>query len=88
MALGENTGQCPRPGVEGGDSPCLARNVLFHHFHVVFQIFTNKCLKPGCKQKEMMKVICDQCHQNYCLKHRHPLDHNCSGVGRPLSKAG
>ncbi|NXD06133.1 ZFN2B protein, partial [Nothocercus nigrocapillus] len=52
------------------------------------QIFTNKCLKPGCKQKEMMKVICDQCHKNYCLKHRHPLDHDCSGAGRPLSKAG
>ncbi|XP_064370874.1 AN1-type zinc finger protein 2B isoform X3 [Dromaius novaehollandiae] len=52
------------------------------------KIFTNKCLKPGCKQKEMMKVICDQCYKNYCLKHRHPLDHNCSGAGRPLSKAG
>ncbi|NWX92293.1 ZFN2B protein, partial [Nothoprocta pentlandii] len=52
------------------------------------KIFTNKCLKPGCKQKEMMKVICDQCHKNYCLKHRHPLDHDCSGAGRPLSKAG
>uniref|UniRef100_A0A8C3BN18 AN1-type domain-containing protein n=1 Tax=Cairina moschata TaxID=8855 RepID=A0A8C3BN18_CAIMO len=44
------------------------------------KIFTNKCLKPGCKQKEMMKVICEQCHKNYCLKHRHPLDHDCSGV--------
>ncbi|KAM6332983.1 AN1-type zinc finger protein 2B isoform 1-T1 [Podargus strigoides] len=52
------------------------------------KIFTNKCLKPGCKQKEMMKVICDQCHNNYCLKHRHPLDHDCSRAGRPLSKAG
>ncbi|NWX39044.1 ZFN2B protein, partial [Steatornis caripensis] len=52
------------------------------------KIFTNKCLKPGCKQKEMMKVICDQCHKNYCLKHRHPLDHDCSGPGHPLSKAG
>ncbi|NXU76104.1 ZFN2B protein, partial [Oreotrochilus melanogaster] len=52
------------------------------------KIFTNKCLKPGCKQKEMMKVICDQCHKNYCLKHRHPLDHDCSGAGRPLSAAG
>ncbi|NXI70529.1 ZFN2B protein, partial [Anseranas semipalmata] len=52
------------------------------------KIFTNKCLKPGCKQKEMMKVICEQCHKNYCLKHRHPLDHDCSGAGRPLSKAG
>ncbi|KAF4796904.1 AN1-type zinc finger protein 2B [Turdus rufiventris] len=52
------------------------------------KIFTNKCLKPGCKQKEMMKVICDQCHKNYCLKHRHPLDHDCSGAAHPLSKAG
>lgn len=45
-------------------------------------------MKPGCKQKEMMKVICEQCHKNYCLKHRHPLDHDCTGAGRPLSKAG
>ncbi|NXC37871.1 ZFN2B protein, partial [Penelope pileata] len=52
------------------------------------KIFTNRCMKPGCRQKEMMKVICEQCHQNYCLKHRHPLDHDCSGAGRPLSKAG
>uniref|UniRef100_A0A8C2TMS9 Zinc finger AN1-type containing 2B n=1 Tax=Coturnix japonica TaxID=93934 RepID=A0A8C2TMS9_COTJA len=52
------------------------------------KIYTNKCLKPGCKQKEMMKVICEQCHNNYCLKHRHPLDHDCAGAGRPLSKAG
>ncbi|NXY00188.1 ZFN2B protein, partial [Centropus bengalensis] len=52
------------------------------------KIFTNKCLKPGCKQKEMMKLICDQCHNNYCLKHRHPLDHDCSGAGHSLSKAG
>ncbi|NWZ24391.1 ZFN2B protein, partial [Asarcornis scutulata] len=52
------------------------------------KIFTNKCLKPGCKQKEMMKVICEQCHKNYCLKHRHPLDHDCSGAGHSLSKAG
>ncbi|XP_026517497.1 AN1-type zinc finger protein 2B-like, partial [Terrapene carolina triunguis] len=52
------------------------------------KIFTNKCLKPGCKQREMMKVICDQCHGNFCLKHRHPLDHDCNGAGRPLSRAG
>uniref|UniRef100_A0A8B9DLB5 AN1-type domain-containing protein n=1 Tax=Anser cygnoides TaxID=8845 RepID=A0A8B9DLB5_ANSCY len=36
----------------------------------------------------MMKVICEQCHRNYCLKHRHPLDHDCSGAGHSLSKAG
>lgn len=81
-------GQCPGPGMERWDSPSPAAHPPFHHCYVIFQIFTNKCLKPGCKQKEMMKVICDQCHKNYCLKHRHPLDHDCSGAGRPLSKAG
>ncbi|XP_069784448.1 AN1-type zinc finger protein 2A [Narcine bancroftii] len=52
------------------------------------KIFTNKCSKSGCKQKEMIKVICDRCHLNFCLKHRHPLDHACEADGKPLSKAG
>ncbi|XP_061761266.1 AN1-type zinc finger protein 2A isoform X2 [Nerophis ophidion] len=52
------------------------------------KIFTNKCSKGGCKQKEMMRVTCDQCHLNYCLKHRHPLDHDCKTDGRPLSQSG
>ncbi|CAG12231.1 unnamed protein product [Tetraodon nigroviridis] len=52
------------------------------------KIFTNKCSKGGCKQKEMMRVTCDQCHLNFCLKHRHPLDHDCRPDGKPLSKSG
>ncbi|XP_078096325.1 AN1-type zinc finger protein 2A isoform X2 [Mustelus asterias] len=52
------------------------------------KIFTNKCSKTGCKQKEMIKVMCDQCHLNFCLKHRHPLDHECKADGQHLSKAG
>ncbi|XP_019949738.1 AN1-type zinc finger protein 2A isoform X2 [Paralichthys olivaceus] len=52
------------------------------------KIFTNKCSKGGCKQKEMMRVTCDQCRLNYCLKHRHPLDHDCKTDGQPLSKSG
>ncbi|XP_055507310.1 AN1-type zinc finger protein 2A isoform X1 [Leucoraja erinacea] len=52
------------------------------------KIFTNKCSSPGCKQKEMIKVTCDQCHLNFCLKHRHPLDHVCAADGKPLSKPG
>ncbi|KAG9349832.1 hypothetical protein JZ751_026185 [Albula glossodonta] len=52
------------------------------------KIFTNKCSKDGCKQKEMFKVTCDQCHLNYCLKHRHPLDHDCKTDGHPISKSG
>ncbi|KAM6966348.1 AN1-type zinc finger protein 2A [Tautogolabrus adspersus] len=52
------------------------------------KIFTNKCSKGGCKQKEMMRVTCDQCHLNYCLKHRHPLDHDCNTDAKPRSKSG
>uniref|UniRef100_A0A3B5A0F6 Zinc finger AN1-type containing 2A n=1 Tax=Stegastes partitus TaxID=144197 RepID=A0A3B5A0F6_9TELE len=52
------------------------------------KIFTNKCSRGGCKQKEMIRVTCDQCHLNYCLKHRHPLDHDCKTDGKPLSKSG
>ncbi|KAJ8364067.1 hypothetical protein SKAU_G00128980 [Synaphobranchus kaupii] len=52
------------------------------------KVFTNKCSKGGCKQKEMIKVTCDQCHLNYCLKHRHPLDHDCKMDGHSVSKSG
>uniref|UniRef100_A0A8B9PYH8 AN1-type domain-containing protein n=1 Tax=Apteryx owenii TaxID=8824 RepID=A0A8B9PYH8_APTOW len=82
------------PSLQESSQPSNSRRALVAQAGVLEQgtvspaIFTNKCLKPGCKQKEMMKVICDQCHKNYCLKHRHPLDHDCSGAGRPLSKAG
>ncbi|XP_048846255.1 AN1-type zinc finger protein 2A isoform X1 [Brienomyrus brachyistius] len=52
------------------------------------KIFTNKCSKGGCKQKEMIKVTCDQCHLNYCIRHRHPLDHDCKAGSRPMSESG
>uniref|UniRef100_A0A8C6TE45 Zinc finger, AN1-type domain 2A n=1 Tax=Neogobius melanostomus TaxID=47308 RepID=A0A8C6TE45_9GOBI len=51
------------------------------------KVFTNRCSKGGCKQKEMIRITCDQCNLNYCLKHRHPLDHDCKTDGKPLSKA-
>ncbi|NXJ70208.1 ZFN2B protein, partial [Rostratula benghalensis] len=51
------------------------------------RIFTNKCSKPGCKRKEVVKVVCDQCGGNFCIKHRHPLDHGCGGGSRPASTA-
>ncbi|KAM3915858.1 AN1-type zinc finger protein 2A isoform 2-T3 [Leptodactylus fuscus] len=52
------------------------------------KIFTNRCCKPGCKRKELMKIECDQCHSNFCLSHRHPLDHDCNSEGQTLSKPG
>ncbi|KAL0992829.1 hypothetical protein UPYG_G00099080 [Umbra pygmaea] len=36
----------------------------------------------------MIRVTCDQCHMNYCLKHRHPLDHDCKPGAKPVSKSG
>ncbi|XP_036029277.1 AN1-type zinc finger protein 2B isoform X2 [Onychomys torridus] len=52
------------------------------------KIFTNKCERSGCRQREMMKLTCDQCGRNFCIKHRHPLDHDCSGEGHLTSRAG
>jgi len=43
------------------------------------KVLSNRCTVKGCKQKEIVPVICDQCKLNHCLKHRHPLDHSCKG---------
>lgn len=43
------------------------------------KIFTNKCNLKKCKNKEVIPVICNECSLNFCLKHRHPIDHNCEG---------
>ncbi|XP_050297906.1 AN1-type zinc finger protein 2A-like [Anthonomus grandis grandis] len=43
------------------------------------KVFTNKCSYRRCKNKEVIPVICDECKLNFCLKHRHSVDHNCEG---------
>ncbi|KAG7158346.1 AN1-type zinc finger protein 2A-like [Homarus americanus] len=43
------------------------------------KIYTNKCSASGCKTKEMIPVSCDSCKQNFCLRHRHTVDHDCKG---------
>ena len=56
---------------------------------VIFQVYANKCNVKGCKQKELIPVLCDNCTLNFCLRHRHPQDHECSKANaRPLGKAG
>ncbi|XP_068940943.1 AN1-type zinc finger protein 2A isoform X1 [Petaurus breviceps papuanus] len=52
------------------------------------KIFIHRCSKEGCKKKEMFQLLCEQCNDNFCIKHRHPLDHNCKHSGHPISKAG
>nr|CAG4645003.1 EOG090X0APF [Leptodora kindtii] len=52
------------------------------------KVFGNRCSMKGCKQKEVVPVICDKCKLNHCLKHRHPCDHSCKGNNAADSSAG
>ncbi|KAI6177307.1 AN1-type domain-containing protein [Aphelenchoides bicaudatus] len=33
-----------------------------------------------CKGRELVKITCDKCRRNFCIKHRHFDDHNCCGL--------
>jgi len=46
----------------------------------------NGCSVKGCKKKELMPIKCAKCRQNYCLRHRLEMDHNCTGAPPPKSK--
>lgn len=44
------------------------------------KVFTNKCSAKNCRVKEVVRVVCSECKLNFCLKHRHPTDHQCEGA--------
>ncbi|XP_069679395.1 AN1-type zinc finger protein 2A-like isoform X2 [Periplaneta americana] len=44
------------------------------------KVFTNKCSAKNCRVKEVVPVVCGECKLNFCLKHRHPTDHQCEGA--------
>nr|SVE77166.1 EOG090X0APF [Daphnia lumholtzi]SVE77774.1 EOG090X0APF [Daphnia lumholtzi]SVE78402.1 EOG090X0APF [Daphnia lumholtzi] len=50
------------------------------------KVFGNHCTLKGCKKKEVIPVVCDQCKMNFCLRHRHAIDHNCKG-NNPADRA-
>ncbi|XP_039267223.2 AN1-type zinc finger protein 2A-like [Styela clava] len=55
------------------------------------QAYSNRCSAPKCKQKELIPVVCPDCRQNFCLRHRHTQDHDCKGFqssGRGISNSG
>lgn len=55
------------------------------------KIYTNRCAIKSCKRKEVIPLTCDNCRKNFCLKHRHPADHECHDVRsshESLSPAG
>nr|XP_045000527.1 AN1-type zinc finger protein 2A isoform X1 [Jaculus jaculus] len=51
------------------------------------KVFTYRCSKEGCKKKEMLQLACVQCHGNFCIQHRHPLDHSCRAASCSAGKA-
>ncbi|XP_055676981.1 AN1-type zinc finger protein 2A [Lutzomyia longipalpis] len=46
------------------------------------RIFTNMCSFAGCRQKELVPILCGDCKKNYCIRHRHFNDHRCQGKAR------
>ncbi|KAM4820622.1 AN1-type zinc finger protein 2A isoform 1-T2 [Thomomys bottae] len=52
------------------------------------KVFTHRCSQEGCRRKEMLQLPCVQCRRNFCIQHRHPLDHGCGPRGGPAGRAG
>jgi AN1-type zinc finger protein 1 len=44
------------------------------------KIHDYKCSLAGCGEKEMLEILCESCGQTYCIKHRLPIDHDCSSI--------
>ncbi|XP_064641155.1 AN1-type zinc finger protein 1-like [Lineus longissimus] len=36
------------------------------------------CSLTDCRNNELVPVVCEHCRKNFCLQHRHQVDHNCS----------
>ncbi|XP_039294520.1 AN1-type zinc finger protein 2A [Nilaparvata lugens] len=49
------------------------------------KVYTHRCALKGCKSKEMIALVCNECTLNFCLKHRHASDHKCQGKKAALS---
>ncbi|PVU90842.1 hypothetical protein BB561_004702 [Smittium simulii] len=41
---------------------------------------SNRCKFKDCQLKGLVFVNCSDCKQDFCLKHRHPTDHNCKKI--------
>lgn len=39
-----------------------------------------ECSLSECNCRELVPVLCKHCHKNYCLRHRHQVDHHCPGL--------
>lgn len=41
------------------------------------KVYKNKCNMKGCRKKELIPFVCQNCLKNFCVSHRHPCDHHC-----------
>uniref|UniRef100_A0A8C6N4R9 AN1-type domain-containing protein n=1 Tax=Mus spicilegus TaxID=10103 RepID=A0A8C6N4R9_MUSSI len=64
----------------------MDRDCTFHPGRNRNKVFTHRCSKEGCRKKEMLQLACAQCHGNFCIQHRHPLDHNCQAGSSSASR--
>jgi len=56
--------------------------------HVAQPVNTKiKCDFENCGVEELLATFCKRCHRNYCLKHRHPIDHKCIQVKKEKNEA-
>lgn len=37
----------------------------------------NRCSQMNCKKSSLVPIGCHKCLKNFCVRHRHPGDHNC-----------
>ena len=44
------------------------------------------CSLGECKNRELTEVICEFCENNFCLEHRHQVDHSCSKLENPSQR--
>ncbi|VEL18706.1 unnamed protein product [Protopolystoma xenopodis] len=57
------------------DTACQSKPAL----ELKGKVFPNACSMARCKRKELILLVCDKCHRNFCVKHRNELDHQCDG---------
>ncbi|CAJ0582054.1 unnamed protein product, partial [Mesorhabditis spiculigera] len=51
------------------------------------RIFKNQCTKTGCKKRELVPFTCSTCRQNFCVSHRHEVDHDCAARASNMTPA-
>eukprot|EP00455_Lapot_gusevi_P051422 TRINITY_DN765_c0_g1_i2.p1 TRINITY_DN765_c0_g1~~TRINITY_DN765_c0_g1_i2.p1 ORF type:complete len:196 (-),score=2.44 TRINITY_DN765_c0_g1_i2:206-793(-) len=84
--------QCQRIlPVQSSSSVLAADEVIARHMQEGCQplqrIKNSCCSLPKCKSRSLVPFTCADCHNNFCLKHRHASDHKCQQQHRKAAAA-